>query len=188
VLAPAGVIDRVEGEVPVERATETTVFRVDAPSSEGAAPRFQLHAREIEAALRVHGERAAEGVQSEDGIGAGDDVDIGDGRLGDQIPVDRLSEAVIEAHAVKVHREAYGTAGERRGKEAPIREVVLPGIALAGVGVDGSEVPVEEVRDIEQVLVLDQFPGGDRLDVAGVLVDRSAKCRHRRGVDDHDRG
>ena len=83
----------------------------------------------------MHGERPAEGVQPEDRIGAGDDVDARDGRLGDEVPVDRLPEPVVEAHAVQVHRHTDGAADQRRGQEAPVAEVVLPGVALVTAGV-----------------------------------------------------
>src|SRR4030095_3937076 len=102
--------------------------------------------------------------------GAGNDVDARDGRLGNEIPVDGLPEPVVEAHAVQIHRQADGAAGQRRGQEAAVGQVVLPGVALVAVDVDGAEVAVERVRDVEQVLLV-YCLGQDRLDVARVFLD-----------------
>src|SRR5262249_1829332 len=154
-VAPAVFVEGVEGDVPVERAAEAAVLRVDGPAAERAPERFELGAGEIEAALRVHGERPSEGIEAEDRIGPGNDVDAGDGGLWNEIPADRVSEPVIEAHAVEIHRQADGAARQRGGQKTAIRQVVLPGIALIAGGIDGAEVAVERVRQVEAVLVLD---------------------------------
>src|SRR6266446_10551471 len=151
--APAVLVEGVEGDKPVDRAAEASVLPIDAPPPEGSPGRFELDAREIEAALGVHDKRPSESIQPEDRIGARNEVDIRDGRLRNKIPVDRLPEPVIEAHAVQIHRQADGTAGQGRGQETAVGEVVLPGVTLVAVDVDGAEVAVERVRDAESVLV-----------------------------------
>ena len=131
-------------------------------------------------------ERAAEGIQAEKGIGARNEVHIGNGRLGNEVPGDRIPKPVVEAHAVQVYREANRAASQGRGQKAPVGDVVLPGIVLAGGEVDGPETTVEAVREIEQVLGR-KVVGRERLHIPRVFLHRDAESRERGGPNDCDR-
>src|SRR5262245_28270874 len=125
-VAPAVLIERSEPDVPVEGAAEPAMLRLDGPAAESPPRHLEAGAGKVAAVLGAYGERAAQRVEAEDRIRSGDDVDASNGPRRDQIPVDRVPEPVVEAHAVKVDRQADRAAGQRRGQEAPIGDVVLP--------------------------------------------------------------
>ena len=78
------------------------VSALDPPAPPGPAGGPELEPGEVEASLGSHGESAAESIQPEERIGAGNDIHPGEGELGDEIPVDSVAKPVVEAHAVQV--------------------------------------------------------------------------------------
>ena len=162
------------------------MFGLDVPAPEGPGGHTERGAREVAAAPGADGEGTPQRVEAEDRVGAGDDVDAGDGELGNEVPAHGVAETVVEAHPVQVHRQADGAAGERGGEEATVGDVVLPGIALGAVDVDGAEAPEERVREVDAAPARDVI-GGEGLHVARVLLDRDPEGRQRRRADDHHR-
>ena len=108
-VAPAVLAENVEPEEPVEWALRASVCTLDGPTSPGAPGGTELEPGKVEAALGAHGECAAERIQAEERIGAGNDVHPGDGELRDEVPVDRVPKAIVEAHAVQIHGQPDGT-------------------------------------------------------------------------------
>jgi hypothetical protein len=62
------------------------VLGLDRPPAERATPGAEGGAGEIPAVLDAQGEGAAQRVEAEDGIGARNDVDAGDGGVEDEVP------------------------------------------------------------------------------------------------------
>ena len=184
-VPPAVLVQRVEGAVPVEGAVGAAVLRLDVPPPEGPGGHAERRAREVAPVLGADRERAAQRVESEDRVGARDDVDPGDGQLGDEVPAHRVAEPVVEAHAVEVDRQADGAAGQGRGQEPTVRDVVLPRVALAAGDVDGPETAEEGVREVDRAPALDVI-GREGLHVPRVLLDRDPQGGQRRRADDHD--
>src|SRR5262249_23134032 len=184
-VTPATLVEDVKAEKPVEGSPRSAVLALDGPSPPGTARDAELDPGAVEAALGAHREGAAERVQSEERIGIGDDVDSGDRKLWDQIPVDRVAEPIVEAYAVQIHGQPDGAPGQRPAQEAPISQVALPGIALGANRVDRAEVAKQMLGQIDEVLVLDVL-GRHALRVAGILVERHSEGRNRSGADDPD--
>ena len=99
----------------------------DPPESWTAAARI------LRAALGVDRQRAAQRVESEHRVRAGNQLDAGDRRLRQQVPVDDVAERLVDAHAVLEHRQALGHAEQRRGREPAKVDVRLEGFPWAAL-------------------------------------------------------
>src|SRR3954469_8126221 len=106
VVAPALLIEYVTGYEVADAVGVSAELTFDRPSPERAAVRLRSEAGEVKAVLGFNGERAAQCVQSEEGIGAGDQCDVGDGRFRQQVPVHAVPEWLVDAHAVLEYRNA----------------------------------------------------------------------------------
>ena len=96
------------------------------------------------AALRVDRDRAAQRVQPERRVRAGNQLDAGDRRLRDQVPVDAVAERLVDAHAVEEDRDALRRAEQRRGAEAAHVDVRLVRVALRRIEADATGVLIED--------------------------------------------
>ena len=185
VVAPAVLAEPVTGDVGAQGAVVAAVFdfRVAAPE---AAPRhLQLAARVREAALGAQGQRAAQGVEAEGRVGAGDQVDAGDRRVGDQVPVHRVAEGLVDAHPVHVDRQPLGGAEQRRGGEAAVVEVHLEGVALGLVHRHRGHLAQQLLAHVQALGFLHAL-GAQRLHVGGQMLARHADASQRRGADHLD--
>src|ERR1700683_107461 len=159
-ITPAGLIEKIAGEKVVERAELTASLTLEGMAAEGTAVSLKLRARVSVAAFGLKRERAAKRIQTEDGIGAGDQRHCANGRLGDQIPVDRIAEGFVDAHTVDVNRKTFGRAEQRRGGEPVVVDVELERVARALAGVDAAEIIVEVVGCVRGLLPLHVAPVG----------------------------
>ncbi len=82
---------------------------------------------------------AAERVQAEQRTG-GHDVDAVDGNIRKQVPVDRVAESLIDAHAILVYRQTLRGAQCGRGLEAAIQNIGLERIGERVVGINTANV------------------------------------------------
>jgi len=105
-------------------------------------------------ALGLHRQGPTQGVETEHRVGPGHERHSGDRLLGNQIPVHRVAEGFVDAHAVDVHRQALGRAEQGRGGEAVIIDVGLKRIVLALADADAAEVVVQVIRQIQRLLAL----------------------------------
>ena len=164
--APAILVEEGAGCEPVPWTVAAAVLAFDGATAEAAAVGADGEAAAGEAALGLNGDGAAEGVESVDGVRAGDEFHRGDGDLGDEIPLDDVAEGLVLADAVEVDGEARGCADERRGGVAAIVDVGLEGVVLILVDVDAVEAALHGVGEIDGVGVFDGL-GGERLDGDG---------------------
>ena len=109
--------------------------------------------------------------------------------VGDQVPVHRIAERLVDAHAVLVDRQALRRAQHRRGLEAAVEQVGLQGIVEIGVQIDAADPPVQGVGDAGRT-GRREIGGGQRGHRVGRLADvdrgpgqrRDRDHRHRRDL------
>ncbi len=171
----------------IELAVRAAVLRLHRAPAERSAVERSRRSRILRAALGPDRQRAAERVQTEQGVRTGNEVDRRDRGARDQIPVHRVAERLVDAHAVLVHRDPLRRAEQRRSAEPAISDVGLKGVALVFVDVYAGEPPAHEFRQIERVLPRDLF-SGDRLDVCGNLGGGDAEAGQGRDADHFDDG
>lgn len=104
----------------------------------------------IASILGLKGERAAEGIESEQGVGTGHQGCRRNSDAGDQIPADDFAKGLIESNAIHVYRDSLGRAQQRRGGVAAIIYVGLKRIALDFVDVHAREPPSEKIGEVER--------------------------------------
>ena len=136
----------------------------------------------METALGGKGEGAPQGVQAKE-RGAGKEIDLGEGDIGDEIPVHGVAEDFVDPHAVLIHREALGCAEERRGGEAAEAHVALQRIALRIIDLYSGKAFIEQVDDAEGPL---QILAAGRLHRARHLVTTQSEPNHRGNAHDID--
>ena len=90
-----------------------------------------------EAVLHRQIDGAAKRIEAEDRI-IGEDVGAINGLRRDQIPVHRIAESFVDAHAVFIDSDALRPAFDRRSNEAAIiellREIIAVGVDRNGAG------------------------------------------------------
>ena len=103
-------------------------------------------ARAVKPVFHLHGQGAAQCVQSEQGVGAADEVDAVNGGLWQQVPVHRIAQRLVDADAVLINRHPLGQAQQWRGGVAAILHIWLQWVVLGVVMGDAPQVVSEEVR------------------------------------------
>ncbi len=184
-LAPAVFVEIVAREEVVEVAGRAAGRAFERAASERAAVRFDFAAGIVVAVLRAHHQRAAERVEAEHRIGARHQRDFRDRGLRDQVPVHRVAERFVDAHAVDVDGQAFGRAEQRRRREAVVVDIELKRIRRALARGDAREVRVEVARKIERRLLFHRRVIGG-LHGGRNLVQRQAEPFERRRRDDVD--
>ncbi len=148
--APAVLASAVDGQIGRPWTLGQAVFGRAIDPPKGAALDLGLAAVGVQTGLHGQADRAAQGVQAEGRTG-GEQLRPADGGLGDQVPVDRVAEGLVQTRAVHIDGQAFGRALQGRGLEAAEIQVAGEGIAL-GVrqadarrallqGVDGGQGP-----------------------------------------------
>ncbi len=127
--APAVVLAALDGQVGRLAVPGPGDLRRAEGLAERAAPRREAGSA-VKAALHLHAERPGQGVETE-GRALGLQVGPGDGDLGNQVPVHRVAERLVEARAALVDRQPLRPSGGRRGVEAAELQVAGEGVALA---------------------------------------------------------
>src|SRR5690606_27597937 len=100
-------------------------------------------------------QRATERVQTEHGLRARDQLHGADGRQGNQVPIDRVAEGLVDAYAVLVHSKSLRQPEERRCRESAKVEVRLQRIVLRMIDVDAREVTIQVVGEIQRLRALE---------------------------------
>ena len=185
VLGPAVVLGDVAGDVVVPGARHASLLDLQGEAAERPARELDRATGKLAPALRVDREGAAQRVEPEQRVRAGDELDAGDRRLRQQIPVDDIAERLVDAHAVLEHRQPLGHADEGRGREPAEADVGLVGISLGGIDGDAGRVVLEEFREASRSLLAEVLAAVN-LDVGGNVLQRGAEARKRRRPDHLD--
>ncbi len=122
---------------------------------ERAAVDFRMGTGIGESVLGLDQDRSAQGVQAEHRIGAGHQRHARHRLFRDQVPVDRVAENFVDAHAVHVHGNAFRSAKQGRGRETVVLDVGLQRIVLGRIDRDPGHVPVHVVGDIKRLRTLE---------------------------------
>src|SRR5262249_27272027 len=130
VIAPAVFLEVVDVAVVAPTATAAAVLRIATEASEGAAIDLRTSALGIETILHLQRQGAAQRVQTEHGVGPCENLHRVDRRERDQVPVDRVAEGFVDAHAVLVNGKTLRQPEERGGGEAAEVDVGLQRIVL----------------------------------------------------------
>ena len=189
--APAIVVEGPR----IDEHAEVVVMRAIADFAHPPAERPALEggraARVVEAVLHGHDDRAAQRIEAIDRVGP-HHVEAVDGAVGDQVPVHRVAERLIDAHAVLVDRETLRRAQHRRGGEAAVEQVRLELVVEVGGEVDAADQPVERRRGVRRadgrkIVTTERVHGVGRLgDVdGGPGQRRDGDHRHRRRLGGH---
>ena len=185
VVGPAGIAIEVRGDEVVDGLTVPAGLEFELPAARRAAVHRKLGARELEAALGHHRQRAAQRVQTELRIGARHQRDVGNRVLWNQIPVDHIAEGLVDAYTIDEHRQSLRRAQIRRSLEAAHIDVDLVGIALGVVDVDAAQRAAQRLAQIV-VAAPRQVTAVERLHIGGHLLERDAGAGQRGGADHLD--
>ncbi len=185
VLCPAVLLRDVAGDEPVPVAGRSVMLELHRLATERSARELDGGAGIFAAALGVDRERATQRVQAEDRIRARNELDAGDRRLRQQVPVDDVSEWFVDAHAVLEHRQPLRHPEQRRRREAAEADVGLVRIALRGVDRDTGRILLEEFGEVALPLAL-QFLSSEHLHVGRHVAQGRAQARQRRRADHLD--
>ncbi len=128
-VAPAVVVDAGDGHEDRPSAGRGAHLGLGLPLTVRTSGKHDLAAGIGEAGLQSHRQRSTQGVQAEYRVGALE-RDRRDRLIGDQVPVDRVAEWLVEPRPIQIDRQALGVAGQRRGLETPIVQIGLERIVL----------------------------------------------------------
>ena len=130
---------------PLQRALRAAV---------GAAHQVERRPLKVEAILHLHGHGAAESIEAEGRIVA-DDLHRLHGLGRDQVPVDRVAEGFVDAHAVLIDGQALRRTLDRRGGKAAEVKVGLQVVAGDGLQLDARRLLVKRLNDAGRLLAFD---------------------------------
>ena len=154
-VAPAVLLEIAHVCVITDGTVVAAAFRGGDDTFERTTVNLHAVAVAVEAVLHVHRQRAAHRVQAEQGVGAADQVNAVYSRFRQEVPVHRVPQRFVDAHAVLVHRHALGQAQQGRGGEAAVLYIRLQGIVLRVVVGDAGQVVPEIIGNIEALRTVD---------------------------------
>ena len=103
---PARFVVRAGSEVVVGVVAMPALLQVQRAPSKGTERGLDRRTRKREPALGVHRHGTTQGVQSVDRIRAGNQRDVGNRNLRDQVPGHDVTKRLVHAHAIEKHRQA----------------------------------------------------------------------------------
>jgi hypothetical protein len=121
-------VDHAAGHVERLIAALDAVLNVTLHGAERTARDIGLAAGIGKTVLEGNVERSAEGIEAKQRVGAFH-IDLVDGDIGDEIPIDGITERLIEADAIHVHGNALRGTLQWRNLEAVVEQRWLVGIA-----------------------------------------------------------
>ena len=186
VVGPATITQQVPGQEIIPVAVLATMFELDSMPAERTGVGLDRPTRVVAAALGVDRQCAAQGVQAEGRIRSGNELDAGDRRLRNQVPVDDIAERLVDAHAVLEHRQALRHTKQRRGGKAAKAHVWLERIALRGVDRDAGRILLQIFGQVALPL-LGKILLRVHLHVGRHVANRGAETWKQRGADHFDR-
>ncbi len=138
-----------------------------------------------EAGLRLDRDGAAQGIEAEQRIGAGHQRHAGDCVGRQQLPVHRVAERLVHAHAVLIDGNALREPEQWRRGKTPELDVRLKRIRLCFVRVYAGESGCQLFTGVNTGPR--EIGRGRRLNIPGNLVAFDADTRDRRRPHDLDR-
>ena len=161
IVAPAVFAQRRERpEVAEAGVGGTAGFGTRGLAPERTDGRFEPRAGMGEAVLRVHGKRAAKGVEAEQRIRAWQQRHGVHRGLRNQRPAHRVAEGLVGPNAVQIHRKPLRQPQKRRADEAAVAHIRLQRVALRLVHEHARGVPSKEVRQARRPLGRDVLRRG----------------------------
>ena len=136
--------------------------------------------------MRLQRQRATQRIQTVRRVAA-HEVNPPDRGLGNQVPLNGVTKAFVDAHAIHVHGKALRFAEKRRKCEAPIRQVLLVGAVLHVRYADATERLFHEVSQVARLQRIDVLVR-DRLDCSGNAIACHPGAGHRGNADDFNLG
>ena len=185
VFGPPLVFGNIARDEVVPWSGHAAMFHLQGLAPEGTAGQLGGAPCVVAAALGGDGQCAAQGVEAEQRVGAGNQRDAGDGRLRQQVPVHDIAEGLVDAHAVLENRQSLGHAHQRRGGEAAEADVELVGVALRRIDIDAGRVLFQELGQVA-LLLLAQLAPSIGLHVGRHIAQRRAQAGQWRDHDDVD--
>ncbi len=173
-IPPPALVEEGRGQEIVEIAELSAGLAFEGAPTEGAPGGLEPGPGVVMAALGSQQECAAQSIQPEHGIGARHQGHRRDRRLRDQVPVDGVSERLIDPYAVHVDRQAFGRTQQRRGGKAVVVDVHLKRVGGAPAGADTAEAGVQVIGEIQTLLPLHLSAVG-RLHVRRYFIRRQAE-------------
>ena len=183
-VPPPALLESLRVEVVGPRAVVAAALDVGDRPAVGAAFDFDSVLRMAEPVLHLHDHRAAQGIQSIQGVRAAEQAEACDRIHGHEVPVHGVAQGFVEPHTVLVDRQTHGQAQQRRGGIAPIVEVRLQRIALGGVDMHTAEAPAEVTGNVGAAAGRKLICRGG-LDNAGKLARTRTLGAHGRSAEHH---
>ena len=154
-VAPAVLFEIAHVGVVADGTVVAAALRGGDDTLEGTAVELHAVAVAVEAVLHLHRQRSAHRVQAEQGIGAADQVNAVDRRFGQQVPIHRVAQRPVDAHAVLVYRHALGKAQQGGNGITAVLYIRLQGVVLRVVVGDAGQVMPEIIGNIEALRTVD---------------------------------
>src|SRR5579859_392037 len=173
-VPPAVFLESVVGDEVVNICSVSAAFKLDRAAPEGSAVGLDRSSRVLESALGLDGQGAAQRVEAEEGIGPGDQCDVGNCRLLDEVPVHRVPERFVDTHAVLKYGEALRGSKQRRGGKSAEIHVRLIRVYVAISKADTAQILRQELSNVERVLPR-KVAARRVLHVRWHLIDRGAE-------------
>jgi hypothetical protein len=183
-VAPAAFLERVDRRIGAEGTVVDAVFGLRLALVERTPGDRGVESLVGKAVLHRHRHGTTERVQAEHG-GRAQGVDPVDGDVRDEVPIDRIAEGFVDAHAVLVDRDPLRRAEHRGRFEAAKHHVGLEWIRSRVIEVDAAQLLVECAEHARRA-VSDQVARSQRLDVPRDLVPVHLEARHGSAADDDD--
>src|SRR5271167_650241 len=124
IIAPATVVNRVGRDIAGQVSNLAAGFDGRAYPIVGTAAYFGIDAMIGKAILHLERERAANRVEAEDRI-AGNKRELIDSSLRDKVPIDDITEDLVDAHPILVDGKSLRRADHRRSSKATVIEIEL---------------------------------------------------------------
>ncbi len=165
-LAPAILAEQIASHVPAQPfGIRTAMFELARPAPETAAADLERRARVAAAILGIDRYRAAQRIESEQGIRPRHQRDLRNRDLGNQIPGNDIAEGLVLPDPVHINRNALRRAQQRRSGVAAVVHIGLVWILLVLIDVDAAQPLIQQIGEIQR---------------AGLLQVARARGLHRR--------
>ncbi len=124
-ITPTLFVEVMNVDVVTQGTVVATALGCGDDALKGTAVDFQVMTFAVKTVFHLDGQGAAQGIQSEQGIGAADQVNTVYCRFRQQVPVHRVTQGFIDTNAILVNRHALRQAKERGGSIAAVLYIRL---------------------------------------------------------------
>ena len=110
IKAPAGFMKSVAGKEPVKTSSLSAPLGLHGLSPARTISHGAVETSDTDAVFGLNGKSAAKRVEPEQGIGTGNQGNIRDRILRNQIPADHIAERLILAHSIEINGNSFRRA------------------------------------------------------------------------------